>query len=242
MSDERGQEPAYERITFCLLDLPRHPIQLIKDRRTTAYNVGQTMELRDFDAGRVTVLRATALLGMIVVYLGALGAVFRWFGDDFKAFRAAGSLAVLAAHRPSALFISAFSVGPKIWVRYRRKRRERLALGADTTVPSAGYFRLDPYTADQPESFNRADGAHERVLRWLRATPRPVLFLSGASGTGKSSLLEAYVLPSLEREGWRVELVRSFADPLKGLEAALGGRRGARRRCSSSSSTSSRSS
>ena len=71
------------------------------------------------------------------------------------------------------LFIAAFSVGPELWAGYRRRRRERLALGADPTVPSAGYFRLDPYTADQPEGFNRADGAHERVLRWLRATPAP---------------------------------------------------------------------
>ena len=173
----------------------------------------------------MTVLQATALLGMIVAYLGALGAVFRWFGDDFKAFRQQDPWLFWPLTALPLLFIIAFSVGPELWVRYRRKRRERLALGADTTVPSAGYFRLDPYTADQPESFNRADGAHERILRWLRASPRPVLFLSGASGTGKSSLLEAYVLPTLQQEGWRVEVVRSFADPLDGLEAALRGRR-----------------
>ena len=173
----------------------------------------------------MTVLRATALLGMVAAYLGALGAVFRWLGDDFKAFRQQdpGLFWPLAIF--PLLFIAAFSVGPELWARYRRRRRERLALAADPTVPSAGYFRLDPYAADQPEGFTRADGAHERVLRWLRATPRPVLFLSGVSGTGKSSLLEAYVLPSLAREGWRVEVVRSFADPLKGLEAALRGRR-----------------
>ena len=174
----------------------------------------------------MTVLQATALLGMIVAYLGALGAVFRWFGDDFKSFREQDPWLFWPLTALPLLFIAAFSVGPKLLVHYRRKRRERLALGADTTVPSAGYFRLDPYTADQPESFNRADGAHERILRWLRATPRPVLFLSGASGTGKSSLLEAYVLPSLEQEGWHVEVVRSFADPLEGLEVAVCGRRG----------------
>ena len=28
------------------------PNELIKDRRTTAYNVGRTLSLRDFDAGR----------------------------------------------------------------------------------------------------------------------------------------------------------------------------------------------
>ena len=189
----------------------------------------------------MTLLRATALLGMIIGYLGALGAVFRWFGDDFKAFREQDPWLFWPLVALPLLFIAAFSVGPEIWVRYRRMRRERLALRADLTGPSDGYFRLDLYTADQPQDFNRADRAHERVLRWLRATPRPVLFLSGASGTGKSSLLEAYVLPTLKQEGWRVEVVRSFADPLEGLKAALRGRRGKRRR-SSSSSISSRSS
>jgi internalin A len=48
-----------------------------------------------------------------------------------------------------------------------------------------------------------------------------VLFLSGASGAGKSSALEGYVLPTLRQEGWRVVEVRSFDDPLKELEDAL---------------------
>jgi hypothetical protein len=49
MYNERGLIPAYERVTFCLLGVAT-PNELIKDRRTTAYNVGTTLELRSFDS------------------------------------------------------------------------------------------------------------------------------------------------------------------------------------------------
>jgi hypothetical protein len=48
MYNERPLVEAYRRITFCLLGVAT-PNELIKDRRTTAYNVGTTLELRDFD-------------------------------------------------------------------------------------------------------------------------------------------------------------------------------------------------
>jgi Leucine-rich repeat (LRR) protein len=174
----------------------------------------------------MTVLRATALLGMIVAYLGTLGSVFHWFRDDFRAFREQEPWLFWSLIVLPLLFVGAFSVGPELLRQIRQARRERLALDADLAVPNAQYFRLDPYVTDKPEDFRRADGAHERILRWLQTTSRPILFLSGSSGTGKSSLLEAYVLPMLERAGWRVETVRSFGDPLDGLEEALRRRRG----------------
>jgi hypothetical protein len=48
MYNERPIVEAYRRITFCLLGVAT-PNELIKDRRTTAYNIGTTLELRDFD-------------------------------------------------------------------------------------------------------------------------------------------------------------------------------------------------
>ena len=48
MYNERALTPAYEQTTFCLLGVAT-PNELIKDRRTTAYNVGRTLELDDFD-------------------------------------------------------------------------------------------------------------------------------------------------------------------------------------------------
>jgi formylglycine-generating enzyme required for sulfatase activity len=47
--NERSLVEAYDRITFCLIGVAT-PNELIKDRRTTPYNVGTTVELRDFDA------------------------------------------------------------------------------------------------------------------------------------------------------------------------------------------------
>ena len=51
MYNERSLVPEYEQVTFCLVGVAT-PNELIKDRRTTAYNVGRTLSLRDFDAGR----------------------------------------------------------------------------------------------------------------------------------------------------------------------------------------------
>ena len=51
MHNERPMVPAYERLTFCLIGVAS-PNELIKDRRTTPYNVGSTLELRDFDLAR----------------------------------------------------------------------------------------------------------------------------------------------------------------------------------------------
>ena len=49
--NQRATSPVFDRLTFCLLGVAS-PNELIKDRRTTPYNVGTTIELRDFDATR----------------------------------------------------------------------------------------------------------------------------------------------------------------------------------------------
>src|SRR5215211_1720408 len=48
MYNERQLVPAYGLFTFCLLGVAT-PNELIKNQRTTAYNIGQSLELRDFD-------------------------------------------------------------------------------------------------------------------------------------------------------------------------------------------------
>ena len=49
MYNDRASAPVYEKITFCLLGVAT-PNELIKDHRTTPYNIGQTFELRDFES------------------------------------------------------------------------------------------------------------------------------------------------------------------------------------------------
>ncbi len=51
MYNDRASEPLFERITFCLVGVVT-PNELIKNRRTTPYNIGKTIELPDFDADR----------------------------------------------------------------------------------------------------------------------------------------------------------------------------------------------
>jgi hypothetical protein len=46
--NDRASEPAYKRLTFCLVGVAT-PNELIKDSHTTPYNVGKTIELQDFD-------------------------------------------------------------------------------------------------------------------------------------------------------------------------------------------------
>ncbi len=49
MYNERGLVPAYRKITFCLVGVAS-PNELIKDRRTTPYNIGKSLEIRYFDS------------------------------------------------------------------------------------------------------------------------------------------------------------------------------------------------
>jgi Leucine-rich repeat (LRR) protein len=51
MYNQRATSAVFDRLTFCLLGVAS-PNELIKDRRTTPYNIGTTIELRDFDASR----------------------------------------------------------------------------------------------------------------------------------------------------------------------------------------------
>jgi tetratricopeptide (TPR) repeat protein len=51
MYNSRGSIPSYRHTTFCLVGVAS-PNELIKDPRTTAYNVGTSVEIRDFDRER----------------------------------------------------------------------------------------------------------------------------------------------------------------------------------------------
>jgi Leucine-rich repeat (LRR) protein len=171
-------------------------------------------------------LRATALLSFVIAYLAVLGKGYRSYGEDLTTFHAQmpGVFWAFALFCPS--FIAAFSVGPECW-RWHQEWRRKLA--AASTPPDLGrserYFRLDPYTTERPEDFKREDRAHETVLDWLLKATHPLLFLSGPSGSGKSSVLEGYILPMLPHPEWVVEEIRTSGNPTDALDAALRKRR-----------------
>jgi hypothetical protein len=108
-----------------------------------------------------------------------------------------------------------------------RRTARRLASGGGE--PKPGYFRIGPYL-DKPEdirAYRRADEDHIRVLEWL-ANPGTLavpLYLTGDSGAGKSSLLNAFVSPQLKQQSWTVFSARAYRDPEAALrEALLAGR------------------
>jgi hypothetical protein len=102
-----------------------------------------------------------------------------------------------------------------------RRALRRLALRVDSA--QTGYFRIGPYldTADDRTRFERADRAHEKVLGWIERSTEMPQYLTGDSGSGKSSLLNAYVLPSLREREWTVVEARAWQDPVATLSDAL---------------------
>ena len=105
-----------------------------------------------------------------------------------------------------------------------QRRRDRRLIDWGVSGPAEyGYFRLTPYERKDQARFRRADGADAAVLGWLREAGPTVLYLTGRSGVGKSSLLNASVLPALEsgEPAWAVLTVRTFGDAVADLAAAL---------------------
>jgi hypothetical protein len=102
-----------------------------------------------------------------------------------------------------------------------RSKTKDLALKVDA-VPS-GYFRIGPYlnTADDRTKFDRSDRIQEKVLKWILSSESVPLYLTGESGSGKSSLLNAHVLPRLREENWTVVEARAWQDPSRALVEAL---------------------
>lgn len=163
----------------------------------------------------LTARAATSWIGLLTAYIGAVSAAvyaFRKLAEPLAGWPLWARVALVAA---LPVLVFAFHTIPAL-VEQRRKRR----LSEITGTLQAGYFRLAP--REDEESFRRADGKHEEILEWLTQRDRAkALYLTGASGSGKSSLLAAWVLPHLERQGTTVIRLRGYQDPLVMLEEEL---------------------
>jgi hypothetical protein len=158
-------------------------------------------------------------MGLLAVYLAVVAFLYSYakaplqaFLDDLGAFWFWGILAT------PLICILLFQMLPTALRALREKRLKAVAIGG---VPKPGYFRLQPYGASDHYDFKRLDGADRVVLNWLKSTKSSLLYLSGASGVGKSSLLAAGVLPPLRDAGWSVVETRLFGDPVEHLRTAL---------------------
>ena len=92
------------------------------------------------------------------------------------------------------------------WQATTKDRRLEI-LGIHGRPEKTDYFRLDPY--EPGDRYKRADNAHVKVLQWIKHSQQPFLYLSGQSGTGKSSLLNAAVIPALTDEGAGFRVVKA---------------------------------
>ena len=78
----RPREAAFKRLTFCLVGVAT-PNELVKSRRTTPYNIGHTIWLRDFDPGRDNLAPlASTLSGDASIAKQLLERVFYWTGGQ----------------------------------------------------------------------------------------------------------------------------------------------------------------
>jgi hypothetical protein len=132
-----------------------------------------------------------------VAIAGTLTALFALW-DKFGLWKTSGAWGV-AAFIAVIIAPLAIAVLTDTLPRWRLQQREkRLAAEATTGhLIRPGYFRLEPYQEHDYKIFVRPDNAHISVRDWLVRSDRTLLYLTGRSGTGKSSLLDAWVLPEL---------------------------------------------
>jgi hypothetical protein len=152
-------------------------------------------------------------MGLLTAYIGAATAAVIGVQELAKHFRGVPLFVwvTLIVLPPASALV--FHVIPTLRDYQRGKRITQI-----TGSLEAGYFSLRP--RENEKTFARADGEHEEILEWLKQRSG-LLFLSGLSGTGKSSLLNAWVLPHLRAEGGLIIRLRGYQDPLAGLEQEM---------------------
>ena len=183
--------------------------------------------VRSFLPGKL-LSRTAAVLALVVLVLAVAGSVdkgLRLLEVD---------LSPIPSLRYGLLFgLPLIAVASQLVLEWRaeRGRRELQRLAVQPGVEQSGYFRIGPYlnTAEDRAKFDRADRVHEKVLSWIERSSSFPLYLTGDSGSGKSSLLNASVLPALRDHGWTVVEARAWQDPEAALRNALTDLRGVRR-------------
>ena len=159
---------------------------------------------------KITVSR----VARFTAYLGGVGALIAGYQTLVDQYHYENWQAILIAAIPIALTLLTDTF--PAWREAKRKERIK-KYAVEGTIPPPGYFRLTPYEAKDLSSYKRADGAHEQVLDWILHANQSILYLSGESGTGKSSLLNAYVIPKLNQHkpAYQIMEVRGYHDPVE---------------------------
>ncbi len=163
--------------------------------------------------------RTAALLSLVLLLLGSTTAV----DQGLKRLLDVDLSATPWLRFGLLLGLPLLAVSAQLLVEWRaeRERRARQGLAVRPGAEQSGYFRIGPYssTSEDQASFHRPDGALREVLNWIERSQSVPLYLTGDSGSGKSSLLNASVLPALRKRGWTVVEARAGQDPESALRA-----------------------
>jgi Leucine-rich repeat (LRR) protein len=185
--------------------------------------------LLPLDEADVTAIRSFLpgrIFGRMAVLSALVASVFVFAGQvDVRLEKFLGASLEPPWLKPTLLFGAVFIVGAQILAELHAERKRRKAQ-AQVVNPGAvpeGYFRIGAYlnTPEDRAKFKRADKIHEKVLDWIRGSDAMPLYLTGDSGSGKSSVLNAYVLPALRDLGWTVVEARVWQDPERALSEAI---------------------
>ena len=113
-----------------------------------------------------------------------------------------------------------------VWPEWRDAvaQRKLKELGIHGRLQNPGYFRLTPYEEHDSGNYLRPDAADVELTRWITNASSPILYVSGQSGAGKSSVLNAGVTPALRKAdpSWVVITTRPQDDPLAAIKRSLG--------------------
>ncbi|MGX5772733.1 nSTAND1 domain-containing NTPase [Microbacterium trichothecenolyticum] len=141
---------------------------------------------------------------------------------NYRADRQAEALAVLRAARERLAEELGIEPGARLAELEVAILRRDPALAAPPSAPAAAaacpYPGLRPFGAEDSDVFFGREDDTEAILERLAAGS--VVTIAGASGTGKSSLLLAGVLPRLQERGRLIEVVRPGSDGAAAVQRA----------------------
>ena len=177
-----------------------------------------------------SVMGQTAVfVGLLIFILGGLALLATQLKDPVSQLYlvAAGRLGpvwggMALAAVPAAIIglVFAFNAVPAMR-QARVEKRAKVTTFETVPEPPKSAFRLTPYEQGDRGNYARLDGQEREVLAWLQQAPGSVFYLSGDSGVGKSSLLGAFLVPSLVEAGWAVVETRAYGDAAARLSAEL---------------------